>query len=441
MIEKKIRYGKNNLLPAILIATGLLFFSCEASLYAKDKNIEKITEVEKVLYFKTYNQEPLEKRLKRLEKRYFGEAATGSIGSRVDKIYNLAKEQIEASNEKENSDSAKPSAEEAQYPKPKVKTNFDDPDKENEERKLAVLKARDAEITSLLKEGITLWKTRDAKKAEETFLQVIRLDPRNAEAFFSVGVIYEAQGKLEKALKSYDKAHYFNPDRMDYKDAIVSVKDKIKKGGSLDPLAKEAKSAFKRKEYMSALDLYKQLETKYPQKALYKYNIGTVHLLMKNPAVALEYYEKAHKQEPTEPRYQRAYVKLKSTLAAGIAKRQEHETAWNKFQAQKKMAGRRTQNPRSPVKNNGKPSNNAVGYLRSIGIGTQATPAGVKINTVVIGSKAAVSGIRPGDIVISVNGKSLEHPGQLAAMLSRQRQGSKAQLIIKRKGQVGQILF
>ena len=433
-MKVKTLYSKKRLFQIALLSICLI--GCPLTVLGNDKNLEKLAKIEKTLYFKTYGDETIEKRLNRLEKRFFGEAASGDSSKRVDKIYELVKEQIEDA--EKAASSPPPATSDVQYPETtrETKTNFEDPDKETNEKRLAVLKARDEEITNLLKEGISFWESKKAKQAEERFHQAIRLDPRNAEAFFSLGVIYEAEGKLDKALKSYERANYFNPDRMDFKRAIVSLQEKIKVAGSIDPLEKEAQNAFKRKEYMSAIDLYKRLESKYPEKALYKYNLGTINLIMKNPEIALEYYQKSNQLAPQDQKFKQAYEKLKATMDASRSRRQVREAELNKYENQKKMA-----QPNNPVPPGGNPMLQAMNYLKSIGVGTQPTPAGIKINTVVIGSKAAKSGIRPGDIIISVNGRSMENPIQLASMLSSQKNGMKAQLIIKRQGQVGQILF
>ena len=51
--------------------------------------------------------------------------------------------------------------------------------------------------------------------------------------------------------------------------------------------------------------------------------------------------------------------------------------------------------------NNGKPMKMplqvADNYFRSIGVTVGPAPSGIKINTVEIGSRAALAGIRPGD--------------------------------------------
>lgn len=180
--------------------TTLLFLSAPVRpAMAAESNKDKITRIEKVLFFKTYSSESIEKRVERLEKRFFGEPMEGELDPRIEKIYDLARPQIEAAEK-----STAPVVESTSDPEPEVKEQTPE-DKEREARKAAVQKAREEEIESLMKDGISFWKARDARHAMDRFDQVIRLDPRNSEAYFSRGVIFEANGQLDKALASYNQ--------------------------------------------------------------------------------------------------------------------------------------------------------------------------------------------------------------------------------------------
>lgn len=482
-----------------MIAVLAVSLNIGSPVWSLESNKQKVIAIEKVLFFKTYDAEKIEKRLERLEKRYFGEPNTGSIDERVDKIYAIAKPQIEASQRTEEpgiSDESQPDLKNnPQYPT--HKTEFEDPDKKLEEKKLAVLQARQEEISALLKEGISFWKSRDGDHAMDRFEQVVRLDPRNEEAYFSLGVIYEARGELNKALASYNKANYINPERMDYKEAILVVQKAIKKKSAGGDLASRALEAFKRKEYLSALDLYKQLETTYPDNAKYKYNIGTIYLLIKSPEQALNYYKKACKLDPKQAKYKAAFDKLSKTLKQSNDKQKSVETAWEKqTQMKKQLAQNRNQvapnrpnnSPQSPGQYQGQmPGQPGPGYnqrpapgqyqgqmpgqvnqnpigqppqqgttqtpytgptppltkqvLAAMGLIIDATPHGITVNTVGIGSRAAKAGVKVGDIVISVNGVNIKSTTQLALLLSKIPNGQKGQLLLKRSGQVGQVMF
>lgn len=313
----------------------------------------KITVIEKRLFFKTYKEESIVKRMERLEKRFFGEPLNAEPEEqRLSKILEAAGPQTDAdgtvskghltpdpptaSTPPEKPPEKPPETRSrhpgAQYPK----SGPQDSEVAWEKASMAAVSARDLEIRTLLKEAIRLSKRKETDAAIEKFNQVIRLDPQNAEAHFSLGVIFESKGQLQQALAAYKEAHDINPDRLDYKDAIVSLEQKgVKKNeaaarhADTNQLAKEAAEAFKRKEYMSALEMYKRLETEFPKNAPYKYNIGTLYLMMQNQVQALEYYEMARKLNPKEERYVTACTKLKESLKADETKRKEVDAQWD----------------------------------------------------------------------------------------------------------------
>ncbi len=342
--------GLKLILVSALITLAVPFSAGKAAaISTADAN--KITVIEKRLFFKTYAEEPLPKRLERLEKRFFGEPLSGEPEEqRITKIFEAAGPQVDADGtvnqghmtpeqppektpeKSQQSKTPKSKNPGAEYPS----SGPQDTEAAWEKASEAAIGARDQEIRTLLKDGIKLSKRKEFDGAVDKFNQVIRLDPQNAEAFFSLGVIYESKGQLDQALTSYNQAADINPDRMDYKEAIVALQDKgvKKQEGSakqaeINQRAKEAAEAFKRKEYMSALEMYKRLETDFPKNAPYKYNIGTIYLMMQNPVQALEYYEMARKLNPKEERYVAAAAKLKDTLKADEQKRKDIDAQWD----------------------------------------------------------------------------------------------------------------
>ena len=69
----------------------------------------------------------------------------------------------------------------------------------------------------------------------DKFQQVVRLAPDNAEAHFSLGVIYESQHHYKEALASYSqRAAEINPQKREYKEAVAIVQKKAK-GEEEDP--------------------------------------------------------------------------------------------------------------------------------------------------------------------------------------------------------------
>ena len=338
-------------------------------------NNATLSKLEKWLFFATFSGESDQDRLKRIEEKTFGEAAEGSVGDRLSKV-----DQILSQRQKEKDDAAAGAAAGAAASsssaggtspsKPDAANdpgrNFggspgagsgssagngtgrgsasaagsgsspnsgssafgaapprrnDDPEAIKDRQRIAVQAAREQEMRDLLQEGARLWRSRQGQPAVEKFDQVLRLDPQNPDAHFSIGVIQESLGKLKDAKAHYLAAAQSNPDNRDYQDAVNAVNKRLQAGPS-DPnkaLTLKANEAFKRGEYISAVNLYKQLEEKEPKSASVKFSLGTTFLMMKDPFNALENFKVAHQLEPNNPKYASAF----NDLTAEMAKHQE----------------------------------------------------------------------------------------------------------------------
>ncbi len=258
-------------------------------------------------------------------------------------------------------------------------------------------------MTQLLAEGVSLYKAQHGNEALEKFQQVVRLAPDNAEAHFSIGVIYEAQRRYKEAMASYQRASELNPEKRDYKEAVMIVMKKSRidddpAKAELRALAQEAADAYKRGEYMSALDLYKQLDQKSPRQALVKFNIGTIYLALKNPVQGLEYFQQAVKIKPDDPRFKQTCDQLEANLKHNEQARLAAEQGW--------------QNPGKTAINivpstNGS-SNNGNSkkppLTTSYGLMLKHGKDGIEITTVGIGSRAAQCGLLKGDVIKAVDG-------------------------------------
>src|SRR5262249_16704196 len=101
----------------------------------------------------------------------------------------------------------------------------------------------------------------------------------------------------------------------------------------------DAKAAYDRGEFISALGYYKELDEKIPNQALVKYNIGTCYMAVKNPYNALDYYKQARKLQPNEPRYVTACEQLEANLNRAQQQREEGEGEWNENEQNSPQAG------------------------------------------------------------------------------------------------------
>lgn len=410
---------------ALALVIGLMATISPTPVWA-DSQSDSISALETHLFFTTYPKENLADRLSRLEKQVFGQSLDGSVTERVSRLAAIAPIPVEA--------------QPLSVVKPRQETagngsTLHEDECYLERAKVAVMAAKEEEITGLLAQGVELWRAKRAADALERFEHVVRLDPQNAEAHFSMGIIEEASGNLAAALSSYKLAVDSRPDNMDYKNALAGTQKKLAGRQKVDDrqseirqLTQEALSAFKRGEYMSALELYKTLDDKNPHQALTKYNIGTVYLMIKLPEKALLYYQQAHKLDPQDQRFTAALNKLNGVV-------QQNQGALAQMGANTKYhpsAGSSSSSPTNSEKQSA---------MASYGILGKTADDGVFITTIGIASRAMQVGLQRGDIIRAVDGTIVKNPGELNQILSRKTPKSPVQLMVQRQNSLTPVIL
>ncbi|MBI2809604.1 MAG: tetratricopeptide repeat protein [Candidatus Melainabacteria bacterium] len=414
--------------------------------------------MEQKLFFKSYSDEDSEARLARIEKRIFGDAVPGDFNQRLERVKAAVAPQV-------NPDGTTTGAPEpvatAAPPPPPVRQS--DPQSEMERARIAVMAAKEEEVAKLLADGVELWRQKRGPQAIERFEQVLRLDQHNSEAHFNLGVVYESANNLVEASASYHRAAEENPNNKDYRDAVAAVEKKLSarkktddKAGELRVLAEDAAAAYKRQEYFSALDLYKQLDAKAPNKALVKYNIGTLYFVTKNFVDALTYYKAALKLEPKEPRYQQAVQQLSANLKQGEEAQKEIDQKWQQYQQATGgvgLDGKPTKPPKKDKKASAPPQQQPqqqsyvapavqppqnIDFMAGIGIIAKPAHEGLQIVQVGIASRAAHVGLQQGDLIKAVDGNIVKSMSDANQILSRKQQGAPVMLMIQRANQMGQ---
>ncbi|MBX9687249.1 MAG: tetratricopeptide repeat protein [Candidatus Obscuribacterales bacterium] len=187
-------------------------------------------------------------------------------------------------------------------------------DSARERERIAVQAAREQEMHDLLQEGARLWRNKQRQEAVEQFQQVLRLDPQNPDAHFSIGVYEEARGRLKEAKAHYQTALQTSPDNRDYQEAVAAISKRM----ASDPnrvLNDKATDAFKRGEYISAINYFKELDEKTPKQASVKYSLGTTYLMMKDYFNAIEYFKLAHQLEPNNDKYTKSFNDLSAEMS------------------------------------------------------------------------------------------------------------------------------
>lgn len=437
---------KQKLFVCFIASLSLLICAnCQSQAMAEQKQIESLSALswaEERIFFQEYGHDAPEVRLSRLEKRIFGEVMVGEDKERISKLISTLEGQIDPDGLEVSSKRAAISTSTlADLNQAVVKPQLnaqpkgpDDPDEQAcaiERARVSVQAAKEEEIRTLLAEGVDLWRQKRGQEALEKFEQVVRLDGQNAEANFSMGIIEETTGNLVEALSSYRVALSCRPKCPDYEHAIAAVEKKLAAKDKLDgkqlethKLAEDAIYAYKRGEYLSALDLYKRLDQKSPGQHLVKYNLGTVYLVIHQPEKALEYYQQARKLDPQNEKYNQACRQLVAAM--------------NKDAQPDKQPGQ--------VK-----ESQALGYdkrnlsafsqnlMANYGILGKSASSGVVITTVGIASRASQLGIQRGDIIRAVDGMVVKHPNEVNEILSRKNPGESIKLVIQRENSLAQV--
>ncbi|MBY0550708.1 MAG: tetratricopeptide repeat protein, partial [Candidatus Obscuribacterales bacterium] len=318
--------------------------SSSAPAPVKESAYPAIDSMEKFLFFRIFYDEDAETRLTRLDKEVFGDPNEGSVEERMAKLDTVLAPKMKAKDDeqeraKAEAEAASAAAAAAAKPAPAAPQQSE-AELAAERARIAAQAAREQEIKGLLSEAANHWRAKKGPEALERFEQVLRLDPQNSEAQFSMGVIEESRGKLNQALGRYEQAAKIDPDNPDFSEAIAAIQKKIKSGGAppgpqgdAKRLRDSATLAFKSGEYFSALDLYKQLDEKVPNQALTKYNIGSIYLMLKDHYNALDYYQQAHKLDGSDERFTKAYndlaAEMKKTRGALEENKKTAEAEWN----------------------------------------------------------------------------------------------------------------
>ncbi len=326
MGERALAWRKQQLAFSLpLLVAVLLSIAAWLPSPAADKNSDTssaLTTLEQKLFFKTYTDETPESRLVRIEKRIFGDTMPGNFDERLKRVSTASSPQLNPDGSLSGSTPQVKQGTTNGATSPPPATGAEEDERAAIERaRVALQAAREEEVSQLMAEGVGLWRAKRGPEALQRFEQVIKLAPNNPEAHYSAGIVYESNGNLIEAMADYKKAADLNPENHEYIEAVQAVQKKIASQPKTDPrqaelsrLAISAAAAYKRGEYLSAIDLYKQLDAKAPNQALVKYNLGTLYLQAKDPFTALEYYKQSVALKPNEARYVQAYQQLQQAL-------------------------------------------------------------------------------------------------------------------------------
>jgi tetratricopeptide (TPR) repeat protein len=330
-----MRFRQSGIVLAMLVAT---LFADPQFCFAQASTT--LTNLEQKLFFKNYSDESDEARLARLEKQLFGESMSGAFQDRLNRVVGAASPQVNPDGSISGMNAQKFSGTTSSVAAPSAEDLKSRAEEERqaamERAKVAVMAAREEQTNKLIETGVSLWRAKRGTEALQYFEQALKLDPHNANALYYAGIVYESKKSYAEALAAYRKASNEDPGNREYSDAVLAVQKLMNSRPAVDPrqaeiskLASEAGDAYKRGEYLSALDLYKQLDQKAPNQPLVKYNLGTLYLHAGQFQRALEYFEIAVKLRPTDQKFQQAYQQLKANVDKADAAERLAEANFN----------------------------------------------------------------------------------------------------------------
>lgn len=383
-----------------------------------DKNPE-LGAIEERLFFREFSDENTDLRLDRIEKQVFGEVFTDQAVERINRI-NLA---LPSTNKDDHSTQTTSKSNSHKKSKENSQPNVGTIDQDDSQR-FAAMAARSAEVDKLMAEAVHLWRNKQGAEAIEKFKQIIRLDPQNAAAYFSLGVAWEAKGDLPEAQRNYNQAALLSPDNKDYAAALTAIGKKRGDAAivsdsekTVEGLAEDADKAYRSGELLSALDLYKQIDAKAPRQALVKWNIGTIYLRMNNRYLALKYYKEANKLNPTDQHYAQAVARLSQSVDQSFSQSGGDE---------------------KPGK---QPASKPQDILLIYGVTAKSGKQGPVIVDITPGSRAQQVGLKQDDIIKAVDGNVVTKVKEIIQILGSKPPGQRFQFTIQRNNRLGQILF
>lgn len=233
---------------------------------AKQDLTSLVTEMEQVVFGATRKNAPLATRIKNLEIQAMCQAQTGTLKARVDKLISVVglnhSDYLPPVAPTMDSDQKKPGValdrlthQRAPHQEDSLGQNPRDTHAQQAHRSAgqarrqsthpvahtvqrATLRQEADMVRQNLVSGIKLHREGRLAEAEDRFKEVLKLEPYNGDACFSLGSLAEERGDLAGALGYYSAASVANPNDREAKDAVLQVQERIsaRQGPFVNPL-------------------------------------------------------------------------------------------------------------------------------------------------------------------------------------------------------------
>lgn len=175
-------------------------------------SLQRLDDFEEIIYGEPRKYLTMDARLKELEAKLFGGSQTGTYDQRISRISSALAFGAESSGN-------------FQSQAPKLDTTGGSTKSAGSYS--TQNPSYQVDSSAALEEAMQLYSEGRVAEAESAFHTIIARDPRNADAYYNLGVIQEGKNDLPGALSSYRKAQELSPAVADYRTAVNSLEMKL----------------------------------------------------------------------------------------------------------------------------------------------------------------------------------------------------------------------